>query len=1268
MSLNVSLAEKLDKIRSPNLKNQQQTAVVLAAIEDTLRDQRADSSSTAYFAAILALLGQCISSSTGVVNKELAAAVVYLLDLVTPYTPEPLLRTKFTLILSHLAPALTFQDAEAPLLRSAIGCLESLLLAQDKAAWMLPQSEIGPRRAVAGLLGLAIDHRPKVRKRALEALAAVLRSPPPSPALDHPAADMCAETSLRSLSDLAKAAGKKRKHQRGDQESHEPPLIHALQLVKTVALASTGWPSRKIEPLCEVLLSISRSSQQFLVMTAFEVFEAIFKGMADEISSSKLPHLLDAMSELRPSQNDAQLLPSWMAVMSRGYDVSAQLEPQDTFYKLPDLFEQVSSGLASSSHEIRISTSECLISFLANCVPEDVVLEPSIYDEKILEKLAKQATGLLSVKYQGAWMEVFKVLGSIFATFGRRAHPLLDEAVRIIGELRGSDSFNGEKEADEVLGIAVAEIGPDAVLQILPLNLANPRPGQAGRAWMLPLLRDRIYNTKLAHFKSEFVPLSEAMYQRVLDTTRAEKTMETKIYETVVQQIWALLPGYCGLPVDLVLAFDQGFAELLANLLYRQVELRADLCRALHMLVDTNRGVLSLDDEEDHLMKKTLVNKVDAQANIDHLAKFAGNLLAVLFNVYSETLPQHRGHILECINSYLSIAPKTELMDTFNKVTVMLESSLTESKPDAQAEREKTKKNSKDKMPTMSHTFMDLVITISIHLPRDCYATLFSMAALIIAKDDDAQLQKKAYKLIPRLTKSEDGKLALRERNPELQKLLLDSAEKTTSPARRDRLTAISTVVASLPKSDLSFIPSILAEVILSAKETNEKARTAAFDVLVMMGEKMQEGGKVRQSRIPNMPTDAPDVEASMEEYFKMVSAGLTGSTPHIISATITALTRILYQFRETLPDSLLTELVSTLDLFLTTNNREVVGSCFGFVKVCVISLPTVLMIPRLESIIPNLMAWSKEHKGRFKSKVKHIIERMIRRFGFDVVEKWCPQTDRKLIVNIRKSKERSRRKKAAGAADESEDEPSGRRRPAFESEFDEAIYDSDDSAASSADSNDGASAGARRSSKREKGNRAYIVEDEDEPLDLLDRNTLSHISSSKPQRAHRPGKKSKAKTDVDGKLIFGDSKGDKLDEADPMVLDSSTAAAPPRLATDSNEIGGIDAYMAAVKGKDAVQRGQRGRLKYKNKRGADAGDEMEVDDDDGGNDKAKNAESATTGARQQRRPQGRGGSIAVRSQRKGLGVEKARGARVEKSGRGSGTKFKVSKGGRGRR
>jgi ribosomal RNA-processing protein 12 len=212
------------------------------------------------------------------------------------------------------------------------------LVAQDSGAWNIPQTQISPRQAIPVLLTLAIDTRPKIRKRAQEALTKVLQNPPPGPAIDHPAAELCAVAAQNNLKNAVDVVNHARRQKGRPDDSHEPAVIHALQLARTVAVASGGWPSKKIESLCELLMSISRSRNDYLVMSAFEVFEVIFEGMQDEVSSSKLPRLLEAIVDLKPAQNDSQLLPPWIAILSRGYGTSATVEPEETFAKLPELF------------------------------------------------------------------------------------------------------------------------------------------------------------------------------------------------------------------------------------------------------------------------------------------------------------------------------------------------------------------------------------------------------------------------------------------------------------------------------------------------------------------------------------------------------------------------------------------------------------------------------------------------------------------------------------------------------------------------------------------------------------------------------------------------------------------------------------------------------------------------------------------------------------------------------------------------------------------
>ena len=107
-------------------------------------------------------------------------------------------------------------------------------------------------------------------------------------------------------------------------------------------------------------------------------------------------------------------------------------------------------------------------------------------------------------------------------------------------------------------------------------------------------------------------------------------------------------------------------------------------------------------------------------------------------------------------------------------------------------------------------------------------------------------------------------------------------------------------------------------------------------------------------------------------------------------------------------------EIFTTLLVFLTSANREIVKSVLGFIKLAIHTMPVDIMRPHLKELVPALLKWSHDHKNHFKAKVRHIFERMLRRFGWEDVYA-CAQEEeaRKVLLNIKKRKDRAKRKRA---------------------------------------------------------------------------------------------------------------------------------------------------------------------------------------------------------------------------------------------------------------
>lgn len=98
-------------------------------------------------------------------NVQMLTSVCYLLAMVFPSIPSVILQKKFTFIASILHGLLeTFGD-QAPMVKSVIQCVEILLVSQDAAMWATESLCSGGFQII---LGLCLDERPKVRKRAAE--------------------------------------------------------------------------------------------------------------------------------------------------------------------------------------------------------------------------------------------------------------------------------------------------------------------------------------------------------------------------------------------------------------------------------------------------------------------------------------------------------------------------------------------------------------------------------------------------------------------------------------------------------------------------------------------------------------------------------------------------------------------------------------------------------------------------------------------------------------------------------------------------------------------------------------------------------------------------------------------------------------------------------------------------------------------------------------------------------------------------------------------
>ena len=271
-----------------------------------------------------------------------------------------------------------------------------------------------------------------------------------------------------------------------------------------------------------------------------------------------------------------------MAVVAKALESFALLSPESCISKLPTVLPIVSSYLSSESKDIYTSASQCLIAIVSQSIPDKFLLQPSptngitgeIYEtvDDAITYISKMIEDILfSIKYQNATKEILEFTTATILKLRSRANPDFLDVLKNVGDWRTNetDNFPYNKEAEDVIAASISSMGPEVVLSVLPLNLTGENGGP-GRAWLLPLLRDNVRFAELDFYKNSILPNIE-FFNTKIEQSNNKESINSKIFQTIVDQIWSLLPHFCDLPKDLTSAFDETFATKLSDLMFAKL-------------------------------------------------------------------------------------------------------------------------------------------------------------------------------------------------------------------------------------------------------------------------------------------------------------------------------------------------------------------------------------------------------------------------------------------------------------------------------------------------------------------------------------------------------------------------------------------------------------------------------------------------------------------------------------------------------------------------
>ncbi|XP_051504404.1 RRP12-like protein [Myxocyprinus asiaticus] len=1063
---------KVQRYWESNSAAHKEICAVLAAVTEVIRSQGGKETETEYFAALMTTL-------EAVDSGESLAAVAYLLNLVMKRVPAAVLKNKFSDTAKAFMDVMSNQTSSDSVsyLRWILSCLATLLRKQDLSVWSYPST----LQVYHGLLSFTVHSKPKVRKAAQQGVCSILRGSDFMFSDNAPSHHPAAVTT-------AKFCCKEMEQSGGNKE--DTTTLHILGLLKDLLSA---FPLSSVKSCCETLLRVMTLSHVLVTAGAMQAFHQLFSGKPSPsgISAELNAQIITALYDYVPSENDLQPLLAWLAVMEKAHIHLSSLQSSLSLGHLPRLFSITMSCLLSPHTQVVSAATQTLKTLINECVAahmaeiRPVLPNTSTGNGAYILKMFHTVEDGLSYRFHASWPFVLQILGCFYRAAGKQAHAIMTKSLQSLCDLRTTPRFPFSGELDLAVGGAVESMGPEVVLNAVPLLITGTDDDlEFPRSWLIPVIRDHVKNTQLAYFTSYFFPLATKLKQTAEELEQSGQKLMAKVYQTLQLQIWTMLPGFCTKPTDLVASF-KGIARSLGMALSERPDLRLCICQALRTLINK-----SCETEEE----KAEVNR------------FSKNFLPILFNIYSQQptpgeVACARMAVLDTIRVYLTVTDQKMVCTFLQKASERLSSA--------------------DSSEFTRLAVMDLIVAMAPFVDEASMTQTFELIKPFL-ESKDSGIQKKAYRVLEEMCggEREPCKTFVLGNIMQLKGTLLDSLKTAASPAKRPRLKCLMHIVKQLNEEHQDFITALLPEVIVCTKEMSIGARKNAYLLLVEIGNAFV--------RFCGNQKDA------ICEYLSHVYIGLTGSVT-MITCTVLALTRLVFHYKDSIDVSSLEQLLHNVCLLLTSRTRDIVKASLGFMKVLLFALDVKVLASHVTVIMEGISNMKDDMRRHLRMKLKSIYTKLIRTFGFELVKSMLPAEHYKVLVNIRKVEARSKRRKLLSKTDEdrgsdTEDEKSNVKGESIEDIL--AETDSDDT-----DEDEKPKKGQKKPVKK-KG-LAWLKEGvSDDPLNFLDPKAAQRVLATNPDLKKASKVEHGFKVTSDGRLIIKEDDDEEVEKTKDTEMD----------------------------------------------------------------------------------------------------------------------------------
>ncbi|CAH8360111.1 unnamed protein product [Eruca vesicaria subsp. sativa] len=996
----------MDRYSKSSASQHRHLVATAAAMRSILTSESLPPSPPAYFAAAISSL----DSSTAE-DPVAVSALLTFLSIVVPLVPSG--GVSGAMGCEAVGVLVRCVDGEGEKLgvaslRAGVKCVGSLLVGFcDLDDWESVKLGFG------SILKFSIDKRPKVRRCAQECLEKLFGSLRSSTVIKEASDTLYAllkeyKPVLSKLSSTKIVEGSKVESALKSENAEAAHVLNVLSA--TIPFLSAEVSSCVFSELCKLMGSqFSPLTRQIL-----KAIDAIFKSSDDTVVVPEIEGVITSLTNYVSlhEKNPADTIVHVSTLLRSALEKANSAEPTLCLRQLPLVCGSL-AGLLISEDDVASQASVILKDLISSHIDTNNLLTEGSLSSEDEDNLTggdniNAARSLCTVfestlnSCDGIPKEhILTVTALLIEKLGDLSYILAKGVILKLADMmkNGTGDTSSSEYVQQCIGAAVVAMGPVKLLTLFPISL-DAESHSCTNAWLIPILRRHIVGASLEYYVDNIVPLAKSL---MLASKEAKKSGQGKKLKARGHELLKLLPAFCNYPTDVPKQLGS-LVKLMVKFIKKKSFMHEAVAVSLQMLVNQNKRMPkpSTDmDEEDANISEDAKPEVDSRfhyskkastKNMKTLASSSAELLQTLVDVFTASGTEISADFkaaIGCLASTLdSSVRKKILISLLNKFDPAGESEIEGQVNQSNDSNDEEKdNNSATKTQLKRSAVLDLASSFVEGAKEDLIELIYILVRQSFQATDEADLRG-AYNTLSRIL--EEHGWFCSSHFAEVIEMLLSHKTPEDEASSKSRFTCFHVLMAhgiqssSEEENEKAFL--ILNEMILTLKDGKEEHRKAACDALVMVYTTLKNSSSMNSEEL-------------CPKLINMISGYISGSSPHIRSGAVSALSVLIYKDPEICLSS--PELLSSVLSLLHTKSIEIIKAVLGFVKVLVSTSQAQDLQNLLQNLLYEILPWSSVSRHYFKSKVTIIVEIMIRKCGTRAVQQATPDKHKSFLETV---------------------------------------------------------------------------------------------------------------------------------------------------------------------------------------------------------------------------------------------------------------------------